>query len=143
MASLTPGRGSEEAREAKKRAIITALQKGHTRTDAAALAGITRETFYAWCRNDLTFSDAVTCAETQATEYYLDCIHAAAKDDPRHAQWFLERRRSNDYARKDTVTVLARLSKELDNLSDADLIALAAGDGSGDQASDGAGEVEG
>lgn len=142
MAALTPGRSSEGQREAKRQAILAALETGHTRRAAAQLAGVSHVTLYAWMADDLPFSNAVTRAEAAAEEYYLSCIKAQASQDWRAGAWYMERRRSEDYARKDTVTVLAKLSKELDNLSDADLIALAAGDGAGDTAPDGAGEAE-
>lgn len=128
MASLTPGRGSEEQRAVKRAALIAALETGHTRRAASQLAGINHTTLYAWIAADPTFSNAVSLAEAKAEEYYLDCIRQAAREDWRAGAWYMERRRAEDYARKDTVTVLARMAKELDALSDDDLLRIAAGD---------------
>ena len=130
MPTLSPGRGSDAQRQAKKQAILRALSMGHTRTAASALGNITRETFYDWLKADPAFSDEVTRAEANAEDYYLEAIYHAAKADPKnavHAQWWLERRRARDYGRTERLTILRDIQRDIEKLSDDELAAVAYG----------------
>lgn len=79
-------------RESKKAAILEALRRGNTRRAAAAVAGITPETFYTWLREDLTLSDAVIVAEGEAEASLVGAIRDKAPEDWRAAESLLKRR---------------------------------------------------
>ena len=58
--------------------ILNALGLGNTRIDAAAYAGVHRDTFYDWLANP-TFSDAVEKAEAEAKVRAVGHIIRAAQ----------------------------------------------------------------
>jgi len=79
-------------------AVIAALKAGATRTTAAGAAGIHRDTFYQWRKENPTFSYAVTRAEAQAE---INCVEslfqASERGDWRAAVAWLSRRRREDW----------------------------------------------
>lgn len=83
-------------------AVLNALRVGNTRRASAAAAGVSHETFYRWM-DDVTFSDAVTQAEAEAELRFLGQIAKHAASSPQAAQWWLERRRRDDYGQKNAV----------------------------------------
>jgi hypothetical protein len=85
----------------RQRTICDALRKGNTRTCAANLAGITRETFYQWLEGNLAFSDAVTRAEAEAEDRYVEAVDKASDADWRAAAFWLERRRHGEWMKRE------------------------------------------
>jgi hypothetical protein len=86
--------------------ILNALRIGNTRTAAAALAEIGRDTLWEWTQSDPTFSNAVERAESEAETRFLGNVAKAAADGTwQAAAWWLERRRSGDYRRRDELGV--------------------------------------
>ena len=70
-----------------------------TRTGAAAMADVTRQTFYDWLDADPTFSDAVQKAESVAESRYLSRVTKAAMEGTwQAAAWWLERRMPEHYS---------------------------------------------
>ncbi len=92
--------------DARQEAILKALRLGNTRTTAAAYAGVSRETLYAWMRESLTFSDAVIEAEASAEVGHVECIaKAASKGSWMASAWWLERRRPKQWREIKTLDI--------------------------------------
>jgi hypothetical protein len=87
---------------AREQAILGALRVGNTRTAAAAYAEISLDTLARWISDDAEFCGAVLKAEADAEARFLGQIAKAAQDGTwTAAAWWLERRRPENYARKD------------------------------------------
>lgn len=84
-------------------AICRLLAAGTTRRAAAATVGIDQNTFYRWLERHGTFRDAVEKAEAEAQQRFERIVADAAGDGTwQAAAWWLERRRKDDYALKQT-----------------------------------------
>ena len=79
--------------------ICKYLQGGSSNRDAAALVGITEETFYQWVKKP-EFSEAIKKAEGAAAVKWLRVIEAAGKESWQAMAWKLERRYPRDYGRQ-------------------------------------------
>lgn len=91
------GRPSKYTPERAQR-IVDVLKAGNTRRAACAFAGVTDETFANWQRRYLDFLEAVQKAEAEAEVRNVAIVQQAAKTKWQAAAWWLERRRSADYA---------------------------------------------
>lgn len=112
----------------REQAILNALRLGNTRRNAAAYAEVDHATFYRWLASDATFRDAVEKAEADAEARFLGQIAKAAADGTwTAAAWWLERRRHEDYRKRDGVEITGRDGGPIESrdvtgtLSDADL----------------------
>lgn len=91
-------------REAK---IVEALAAGNTRKTAARLAGIDQGTLENWMLRYSGFSAAVEKAEADAEASHVANIKAAAVGGSWTASaWWLERRRHEDWGRKDRLEIV-------------------------------------
>jgi hypothetical protein len=97
-------------------AALNGLRSGYTRTAAAAAAGVTRMTFYRWMDDD-TFRDEVEKAEGMAEAAYTTAVANAVPRSWQAAAWWLERRRYQDYARRDQLEVKMDLRAEVVKLA--------------------------
>ena len=87
--------------------IVAALRAGNTRQAACAYGSISDETFATWCRRYVEFLDAVKKAEADAEVRHVANIAKAATDGTWTASaWWLERRRHEDWGRKDRVNIV-------------------------------------
>jgi hypothetical protein len=75
---------------------------------ACILAGVCKATFYNWrARGEageqpyVDFLDATMRAEAQAETRAVALIQRAGEEDPRHLEWWLERKYSGRWGRKD------------------------------------------
>jgi hypothetical protein len=103
--------------------IFDALRMGNTRRAAFGIAGITATTFYRMME-DVTFQDAVVKAEAEAEATFAALVAEAAAKGPstwQAAAWWLERRRHEDFGRRDRVDMVVDVRRE------AERIALAEG----------------
>lgn len=84
---------------AKMAQVLIALGKGHTRTAAAALAGIHRQRLYDWVNRDPEFAEACDIAEATAEAQVAEAFQVAALNpaDHRAALAWLEHRRRVDW----------------------------------------------
>jgi hypothetical protein len=110
-------------------ALCRLLSAGATRRAACAQVGIHHDSFYAWLERDPTFSDAIQKAESDAELRFTAIVAQAAADSWQAAAWWLERRRPDDYGRRERVDVEIRhqaeqLAAEL-GLNPSELIAEA------------------
>lgn len=112
--------------------VLEALRAGNTRRAAAAYAKIDQNTFYRWLDKG-TFRDDVEKAEADAEVRALAIIIRAAQGGTwQAAAWWAERRRPDDYGRRDKLDVTfdarkeaERLAGELDGVSADELVAEA------------------
>ncbi len=88
----------------REQAVLNALRLGNTRRNAAAYAEIDPATLWRWCEADATFRNAVEKAEADAETRFLGQVAKAAADGTwQAAAWWLERRRPEDYRRREGV----------------------------------------
>jgi hypothetical protein len=83
--------------------ICVALRKGGTRKAACDVVGVSQDSFARWLDRYADFADLVKRAEAEAEAEMVGAIHAASKETWQAAAWWLERRRNEDWGRKDTV----------------------------------------
>jgi transposase-like protein len=83
--------------------VLEAIRGGATRKAAALHAGIDDATLYRWMVAKASFASAIARAEADVEVRCTALILNAATTDPRHAEWWLERRRPDDYARRERV----------------------------------------
>lgn len=114
---------------ARREAILQALRAGNTRTASAAAAGVSRDIFYKWLASSSTFFDAVTKAEAEAeVAHVANIAQAATMGNWTASAWWLERRRHQEWGRKDRVEIIQtvrRMAAEA-GLSDAETAAAIA-----------------
>jgi hypothetical protein len=88
--------------------IADALTAGNTRRASAAAAGITERTFERWMLRFDGFVAAIEKAETEAEVAHVATIRAAAHDGTWQASaWWLERRRSDDWGKRDRIEIIS------------------------------------
>jgi hypothetical protein len=112
----------------RQTAILNSLRLGNTRRAAAAFAEIDPATMWRWCEDDATFRNAVEKAEADAETRFLGNIAKAAADGTwTAAAWWLERRRHEDYRKREGVELTGldggpiETADRTGTLSDADL----------------------
>lgn len=94
-------------REAK---IVEALAAGNTRKTACRLAGVSEDAFGRWLVRYAGFADAVEKAEAEAEASHVANIKTAATGGSWTASaWWLERRRHEDWGRKDRLEITATI----------------------------------
>lgn len=97
------GRPSKRTPECERR-ILDALRAGNTRKAACAYAGIDLHTLARWSAAHATFATAIEKAEADAeTRMVAQIAKAASGGTWTAAAWWLERRRSEEYGRRDKV----------------------------------------
>lgn len=110
------GEGNSKLTEPRIEAALDGLRHGMTRTAAAGAAKVTRATFYRWL-DDETFRDEVEKAEAQAEAAYTTVIAGSVSKNWQAAAWWLERRRHQDYGRRDSVEMKIDLRTEIAKLA--------------------------
>ena len=93
-------------------AICALLRTGTTRKAAANASGIHEDTFYEWMK-DSEFSESVKSAEAEVENEMASLVQVAARDTWQAAAWWLERRRNQDYAKREKQDVEGGLAIEV------------------------------
>lgn len=107
-----------KATDARIGAVLQALKTGNTRGAAAAYAEVDRSTFYRWMETNPSFRDSVEKAEADAEVRFTAQVAKAATDGTwQAAAWWLERRRHEDFARRDKVDMTVDLRKEAERIA--------------------------
>lgn len=117
--------------EERAERIITALGAGNTRTASALYGGVDYRTFDRWMQRYGSFAAAVQKAEADAEVRHVANIAKAAQDGTWTASaWWLERRRHEEWGRKDRHELTGKDGEPLTftiaidrTATDADLIA--------------------
>jgi len=112
-----------------QQALCAVLSGGATRRAACAHVGIDHSQFYRWLQRSATFRDAIQKAESDAELRFTTIVAQAATETWQAAAWWLERRRPDDFGRRDRLELdvrreAERLAAEL-GLDPAELIAQA------------------
>ena len=98
--------------------LIYAFQKDFNVSEACDYAGISRDTYYEWCKNKKGFSDKMEQAKSdlkrKAKINLADKIEAGDIDT---TLWYLERRAKDEYSTKQNIAV-SGLEKEKSKLDD-------------------------
>lgn len=93
--------------------IVEAIRGGNYREVAAEWAGIGERTFQTWMAGQkpahLEFQRAVIEAERAAEIRAVALIMKAAANDPKHAEWWLERKFHDRWGRKDKVDLAGKV----------------------------------
>lgn len=105
--------------DARVEAILAALRGGCTRRAAAAVGQIHHTTLYDWMAADPTLTTSIERAEAEAEAMFTAAVSRAAQDPKTWtaAAWWLERRKYQDYARRDKVEMTVDLRKEAEQLA--------------------------
>jgi hypothetical protein len=92
--------------------ILDALRAGATRTDAFEAAGIARSKISVYLKRFGTFRDAVIEAEAAAALRAVVTVRQAINaGDWRAASWWLERRRHDEWGRRDRIELRATIQQ--------------------------------
>lgn len=84
--------------------LLAALEDGDTRRAAAAVADIDHATLYRWMAKDATLRDKIEKAEAIAEHRRVAIVRKAGEEGNwQAAAWWLERRKYEDYARRERV----------------------------------------
>lgn len=87
--------------------IVDALAAGNTRKTAARLAGIDQGTLENWVQRYSDFSAAIEKAEADAeASHVANIVKAATSGSWTASAWWLERRRHEDWGRKDRLEIV-------------------------------------
>lgn len=106
------GRPSKRTPEREAR-IAEALRAGNTRKAACAYGGISQSQFAEWLARFHDFRDTIEKAEADAEVRAVAQIATAAQAGTwQAAAWWLERRRPDDYGRRDRIEVTVRRQAE-------------------------------
>jgi hypothetical protein len=93
--------------------ILDALAAGNTRRASVQHAGVSEDAFGRWLRRYADFADAVFRAEAQAEVAHVANIAQAARaGDVRASIFWLERRRGQDWGRRDYLEIQIRAAAE-------------------------------
>lgn len=103
--------------------LLAGLRLGMTRRAACASASVALRTFYRMLENDLdgTLGTLIERAEGEAEATYTAVI-AQATIDPKNwtaAAWWLERRRHEDYARREKMDMTIDVRREAERIAAA------------------------
>lgn len=105
------GAGQRRAKTTREK-ILESLRNGTTRQNAAGAAGVARNTFYTWLAAEPEFRAAVEEAENAAEQAMVTSVKRQATKSWKAAAWWLERRRSADYGKRDTLAVVNALTPD-------------------------------
>lgn len=116
----------------KRKLVITVLQVGGTRADAAVAAGVNHTTLNDECRRDTAFAADLKQAEIAGKIVALKTIHGIkqSSDEPtalKAATWYLERKFYEEFGRRNAKQVpLGPLINALAQMTNQILTALPA-----------------
>lgn len=100
--------------------ICKSIELGHTQKDAAGLAGISEDTFYAWKKEKPEFSESLRRAHERYKDKLLKLLHGAAtaKQDARTALEILARRYPGEWGEKLKLEVSINPQEEMKKIDD-------------------------
>lgn len=109
-----PSKKDDERFDAVRK-LLAAFWRGCNVTEACIYAGISRETYYEWCRLVPELSDSFAEARTRVSEKAKDVVvDAIYNGDIKAAKWWLERRNRKEFG--------PNASNDIDEPSEADIV---------------------
>ena len=100
--------------------IIKYLEAGNTKKASYEALGIDAMTFYRWVQKYENFANRIKEAEARAEIRNVAIINKAAQTSWQASAWWLERRRKEDYGKKEQLDVTTN-GKDINQLSDEEL----------------------
>ncbi len=97
-----------------RKALIDAIELGLSDKSACEYACVTPAFFYDWIKTDIEFSEDVTRARGKFVSALQAQIRLAAREDWRAASWLLSRRKPEDYAERQILSVEGEGDSPLD-----------------------------
>lgn len=88
--------------------ILAKVNQGMPVSQACELAGFLRATLHEWMAAQTVRREELTQARAAADEKLVYGLYAKADDDPRVAQWILERKRPDEWGRAERVEVTGK-----------------------------------
>jgi len=101
---MSVGRPTKLTFEVKEK-ILHLIRQGNYKEVAVRAAGVGVSTFCRWMEQNREFREAVDMAETEAEVEMVAHVKLAAKNDPVHGRWWLERKFPERWGRRDKVAV--------------------------------------
>jgi len=89
----------------RRKRILDVLRAGGTRQAAYGSGGIADTTFARWMADDAEFAEDVKIAESEAEARATAIVSKAMGETWQAAAWWLERRRSGDYAKRTNIGI--------------------------------------
>ena len=94
--------------------IVTAIAAGNSRDTAAAYAGVSSKTLFEWLKRGreshsgvyYEFAKAIEKADADAEVVAVGVIRTAMHDQWQAAAWWLERKRPNEWGKRDPEVVV-------------------------------------
>src|ERR1044072_2234018 len=87
--------------------ILDLLRSGNTRSTAARAAGIDPVTLLRWIAKHANFASAIKEVEAEAEALHVKNVEAAAaKGSWQASAWWLERRRHEDWGKKERIQII-------------------------------------
>lgn len=111
-----------------REAVLNALRRGRSRMAAASEANVSYDSLKRLSVADEAFNAAILSAEAEYEGKCIDALTSAMPDSWQAAAWWLERRRPRVYGKQERLTVLRDVARDISQLSDEELAALAYGD---------------
>ncbi len=104
------------------------LRDGNTRRASCARAGVSEDALARWLKSSAAFAEAVTRAEADAEIDHVSNIRLAGREDWRASLAWLERRRPDDWGKRDRLDIVSivRTMAAQHGLSEADTAAAIA-----------------
>ena len=99
--------------------LIDCVQDGLTNEDACMVAGIHKDTFYTWIKEDADFSDAINKARIFRKRYHLDRIHKAGREDWRASSWYLAHAYPDQFSEKRITEIQGELKSPYELILEA------------------------
>ena len=117
MARRGPGQPTKRSPE-REQAILNSLRVGNTRRASARAAEVSEDTLANWMKADSVFFGAVEKAESDAEQRFLGNVAKAAQSGNwQAAAWWLERRKHEDYSRRDKVDMTVDYTREAQRIA--------------------------
>lgn len=88
--------------------ILSKVNQGMSIAHACELAGFDPSNVQKWMQSQADATEAAAHAKASADEKLVYGLYAKADDDPRIAQWLLERKRPADFGRAERVEVTGK-----------------------------------
>ena len=97
-----------------RKALLDAIELGLSDKSSCDYACVTPAFFYEWIKTDVEFADDVTRARGKFVTALQAQIRKAALEDWRAASWLLSRRKPEDYAERQILSVEGEGDSPLD-----------------------------
>lgn len=104
--------------DAVKSSLLALLAEGNTRRAAANVCGIEESTLKSYIRRNASFASEVKKAEDKAeTVHVANIARSAASGQWQASAWWLERKRPDDWGRRERIDITHVVRQEAERLA--------------------------